>query len=62
MLSAFSALRVPQKPSRALPFVSFCSTTFLQLLENFVFLYRNSKKVIYLERYVKYRPKMIEIM
>jgi hypothetical protein len=60
MLSACSALRVPQKPSRATLFVGFCSTTFLRLLENFVFLYRNRKNVIYLERYVQVCKKLME--
>ncbi|MCL2687553.1 MAG: hypothetical protein FWE58_03360 [Methanobrevibacter sp.] len=32
------------------PFVQFFSATFLLLLENFVFLYRNSKNVSYLKR------------
>ena len=30
------------------PFVIFCSTTFLQLLETYGFLYRNCKNVVYL--------------
>jgi hypothetical protein len=47
MLRRLSAARVPQKCSRATPFVHFCSTTFLRLLEHFVFLYRNRKNVIY---------------
>jgi hypothetical protein len=42
--------RLPQKPSRATPFVGFCSATFLRLLECYAFLYRNRKNVVYLER------------
>jgi hypothetical protein len=29
------------------PFVHFCSTTFLRLLERFAFLYRNRKNIAY---------------
>jgi hypothetical protein len=53
MLSACSALRVPQKPSRASPFVDFCSTTFLQPCKTFGFAYPGCKNVIYLERYAQ---------
>jgi hypothetical protein len=54
MLSAYSALRVPQKPSRASPFYGFLLHHIFAVAVNAShFLYRNRKNVIYLERYAK---------
>jgi hypothetical protein len=53
MLSAYSALRVPQNTVRASPSAVFCSTTFLQPCKTFGFAYSGCKNVSYLERYVK---------
>jgi hypothetical protein len=54
MLSACSALRVPQKPSRAYALCGFLLHHIFAVAENAShFLYRNRKNVIYLERYAK---------
>jgi hypothetical protein len=59
MLRRLTAARLPQNRSRASPFVRFCSSTFLRLLERSAFLYRNRKNVIYNRaRYAKYGPKI----
>jgi hypothetical protein len=55
MLSACSALRVPQKPSRAIALCGFLLHHIFAVAVNAShFLYRNRKNVIYLERYAQY--------
>jgi len=60
--AAFRRLGLQKNPVGASAFLDFSSATFLLLLEHFVFLYRNSKNVVYLERYVKYRPRISGII
>jgi hypothetical protein len=51
MLSACSALRVPQKPSRAVALCGFFLHHIFAVAVNAShFLYRNRKNIIYLER------------
>jgi hypothetical protein len=55
MLSACSALRVPQKPSRAVALCGFLLHHIFAVAVNAShFLYRNRKIVIYLERYATF--------
>ena len=55
-LRRLTAARAPKKPVRAAPSAGFFSATFLLLLELLAqFLYRNSKNVVCLERYVQCR-------
>jgi hypothetical protein len=46
--AAFRRLGFRKTPVGLTPFVVFCSTTFLRLLERFAFLYRNRKNVAYI--------------
>jgi len=46
---------VPENRSRALPFVRFSSTTFLQPCKTYGFAYSGCKNIANLERYVPFR-------
>jgi hypothetical protein len=46
-IAAFRRLGFRKTPFGLAPSAVFCSSTFLLLLERFVFLYRNSKNFIY---------------
>jgi hypothetical protein len=61
-LRRLTAARGPQKRSRAAPFVRFCSTTVLRLLEHFVFLYRKRKTVANLFTLCASLQKMFKIL
>jgi len=48
--AARSAVRVPQKPSRATPFVGFCSTAFCQPWSCFASPYSDWQNITYFKR------------
>jgi hypothetical protein len=63
MLSACSALRVPQKPSRAVALCGFLLHHIFAVAVNAShFLYCNRKNVIYLERYVQVFEMLCKIL
>jgi hypothetical protein len=58
----FAALRrlgFRKTPVGLTPFVVFCSTTVLRLLERFAFLYRNRKTVAYSQNVMRNGGKMV---